>query len=43
MKCIDIVKLKTLIVMFKLSKITLTNNIQKLFKFIKTKIRTDRK
>ena len=49
MKFTDIVKLKTLIVMFKASKNTLTNNIQKLFisgrkhTFIRKKIRTDRK
>ena len=49
MKFTYIVKLTTLIVMFKASKNTLTNNIQKLFissrkyTFIRTKIRTGRK
>ena len=49
MKFTDIIKLKTLIIMFKASKNTLTNNIQKLFisgrkhTFIRKKIRTDRK
>ena len=47
MKFTDIVKLKSLIVMFKESKNTFTNNIQKLsiscrkHIFIRTKIRTD--
>ena len=49
MKLTDIVKLKTLIVMFKTSKNTLNNNIQTLFisgrkhTFIMKKIITDRK
>ena len=49
MKFTDIVKLKTLIIMFKASKTILTNTIQTLFiycrkhTFFRKKIRTDRK